>query len=81
MESSNMKINENYVPQIQVRSGLRSGTSQGGGYVNGVWYPDMSGTCGDSTTPPTTTPPPTQPSSGGGYVGGVWYPDMSGVCG
>jgi hypothetical protein len=69
------------VPQIQVRSHVRSGA--GGGYVNGVWYPDMSGVCGTSTTPPTTPPstlPPTYPS-GGGYVGSVWYPDRSGVCG
>ena len=46
MESSDMKSIENYVPQIQVRSGLRSGASEGGGYVNGVYYPDQSGTCG-----------------------------------
>jgi hypothetical protein len=78
--------NELYVPQLQVRSDIKSG--QGGGYVNGVWYPDMSGVCGTSTTPPPTTPPPTTPppttpppSSGGGWVGGVWYPDMSGTCG
>ena len=32
------------VPQLQVRSDVRSG--EGGGYVNGVWYADMSGTCG-----------------------------------
>lgn len=75
-----MKNNINLVPQFQVRSGLRSGASQGGGYVNGVWYPDKSGVCGSSTTPPPTQPP-TQPPSGGGYVGGVWYPDQSGVCG
>ncbi len=37
--------------QIKVRSGLRAG--EGGGYVNGVYYPDMSGTCGSSTTPPS----------------------------
>jgi hypothetical protein len=66
------------VPQLKVRSDLRSGN---GGYVNGVWYPDMSGYC-SGTTPPTTTPPPTTPppTSGGGYVNGVWYPDMSGTC-
>jgi hypothetical protein len=71
----------NFVPQIAVRSNVKSGAS--GGYVNGVWYPDMSGTCGTSTTPPTTTPPATTPppTSGGGYVNGVWYPDMSGTCG
>ena len=63
------------VPQMQVRSDIRSGAT-GGGYVNGVWYPDMSGYCGSSTTPPPTPPP-----SGGGYVNGVWYPDMSGTCG
>jgi hypothetical protein len=66
------------VPQIQVRSHVRSGA--GGGYVNGVWYPDMSGVCGTSTTPPSNTPPYYPPSSNGGYVGGVWYSDRSGVC-
>jgi hypothetical protein len=49
-----------------------SSSSSGGGYVNGVWYPDQSGVCNTGTTPPPTT--------GGGYVGGVWYPDQSGVC-
>ncbi len=48
--------NYQYVPQFQVRSDIRSGES--GGYVNGVWYPDMSGYCGGSTVPPTTVPPP-----------------------
>jgi hypothetical protein len=48
-------------------------TTSGGGYVNGVYYPDMSGVCGG-----TTTPKP--PTTGGGYVNGVYYPDMSGVC-
>lgn len=48
----------------------------GGGYVNGVYYPDKSGVCGTGTLPPTTTPPTT----GGGYVNGVYYPDRSGVC-
>ena len=71
-------MDKKLVPQIQVRSDLRSGA--GGGYVDGVWYPDMSGTCG-GTVPPPPTPPPTPPPSGGGYVGGVWYPDMSGTCG
>lgn len=47
-------------------------STQGGGYVNGVWYPDMSGTCGGSPTPVYP--------SGGGYVNGVWYPDKSGSC-
>jgi hypothetical protein len=71
--------NKQYVPQIKVRTALRAG--EGGGYVNGVWYPDMSGACGTSTTPPPTTPPtPTPPTSGGGYVNGVWYPDQSGTC-
>lgn len=46
----------------------------GGGYVNGVYYPDYSGYC-SGTTPP---PPPT---TGGGYVNGVYYPDYSGYCG
>ena len=45
----------------------------GGGYVNGVYYPDYSGYC-SGTTPP---PPPT---TGGGYVNGVYYPDYSGYC-
>jgi hypothetical protein len=52
-----------------------SGTTpppSGGGYVNGVYYPDKSGVCGSSTTPP--------PTSGGGYVNGVYYPDKSGIC-
>ena len=67
------------IPLIRVRTGLRGG--QSGGYVNGVFYPDMSGYC-SGTTPPPTTPPPTTtpPPSGGGYVGGVFYPDMSGTC-
>lgn len=69
----------NTATQIKIRSGLRAGES--GGYVNGVYYPDMSGTCGSSTTPPPsgTTPPPSS-GSGGGYVGGVYYPDKSGTC-
>jgi hypothetical protein len=74
--------NYQYVPQFQVRSDIRSG--EGGGYVDGVWYPDQSGVCGGSTSqppPPSTVPPPPTTSSGGGYVGGVWYPDQSGVCG
>jgi hypothetical protein len=74
--------NYQYVPQFQVRSDIRSG--EGGGYVDGVWYPDQSGVCGGSTSqppPPSTVPPPPPTSSGGGYVGGVWYPDQSGVCG
>lgn len=66
---------QNIVPQFKVRSDVRSGQ---GGWVNGVWYPDMSGTCTGTTPPPTTTPPP--PSTGGGWVNGVWYPDMSGTC-
>lgn len=68
------------VPQIQVRSHVRSGA--GGGYVNGVWFPDMSGVCG-GTTPPTPVPPTPvpPPSGGGGWVNGVWIPDMSGTCG
>jgi hypothetical protein len=62
--------NKDFVPQLKVRTNLKGG--QGGGYVNGVYYPDQSGVCGTSTTPPT---------SGGGYVNGVYYPDKSGVCG
>ena len=45
----------------------------GGGYVNGVYYPDYSGYCSG------TTPPP-KPTTGGGYVNGVYYPDYSGYC-
>jgi hypothetical protein len=79
--------NERYIPQLQVRSSVRSG--QGGGYVNGVWYPDRSGVCGGPTPPvpppyppyPPVPPYPPAPPSGGGYVGGVWYSDRSGVCG
>jgi hypothetical protein len=72
--------NYQYVPQFQVRSDIRSG--EGGGYVDGVWYPDQSGVCGGSVPPaPVPVPPPPAPTSGGGYVGGVWYPDQSGVCG
>ncbi len=68
------------VPQLKLRTNLKSGTT-GGGTVNGVFYPDMSGYCATGTVPPTTTPPPTQPpTTGGGYVGGVFYPDMSGYC-
>jgi hypothetical protein len=71
---------QNKVPQLKVRSDIRSG--QGGGWVNGVFYPDMSGTCTGSTTPPPTTPPTTTPppTTGGGWVNGVFYPDMSGTC-
>lgn len=52
-------------------------SGSGGGYVNGVYYPDKSGVCG-GTVYPSPAPPPT---TGGGYVGGVYYPDKSGVCG
>lgn len=65
------------VPQLRLRTNLKSGATTGGGYVGGVWYPDMSGYCSTGTVPPTTTPPP---SNSGGFVGGVWYPDMSGYC-
>ena len=75
-----MKNNDKFVPQIHVRSDLRSGSTQGGGWVGGVWVPDQSGVCGGSTTPPTPTPPIEPPVEGGGWVGGVWYPDKSGVC-
>jgi hypothetical protein len=71
--------NVKLVPQIHVRSSIRSGAA-GGGNVNGVWYPDMSGVCnGVMPNPPSPNPPSPSPS-GGGYVNGVWYPDMSGVC-
>ena len=70
--------NKKFVPQFKVRTAVRAG--EGGGYVSGKYYPDMSGTCGSSTTPPTT-PTPTPPISGGGYVGGKFYSDKSGTCG
>lgn len=63
-----METND-FVPQLKVRTNLRAGGE--GVYINGVFYPDKSGTCGESTTPTT----------GGGYVNGVFYPDKSGVCG
>jgi len=78
-------MKNNFVPQFQVRSHVRSGAT-GGGYVDGVYYPDMSGVCGGSV-PPVPPPPqpyppqPIPPTAGGGYVDGVWYPDQSGVCG
>lgn len=79
MKNNNKPILVSNFSIFKVRTGIRSGATSGGGYVNGVYYPDMSGTCGSSTTPPpsTTTPPPT---SGGGYVNGVYYPDKSGYC-
>ena len=64
------------VPQLQVRTNLRSGV---GGYINGVFYPDRSGVCGGTVTPPTPQPP-TNPIGGGGFVGGAFYPDRSGTC-
>jgi hypothetical protein len=76
-------MNTNYTPLFSVRTGVRAG--QGGGWVNGVWVPDMSGTCSGSTPPPNsppTTPPTTPPtSSSGGWVNGVWVADQSGTCG
>jgi hypothetical protein len=63
-----METND-FVPQLKVRTNLRGG--QGGGYVNGVYYPDQSGVCGG------TVPPTTPPTSGGGYVKGVYYPDRA----
>lgn len=72
-----MEMKTSTVPQLQVRTSLRSGV---GGYVNGVFYPDRSGVCG-GTVPPTPQPPtPVPPVSGGGYVNGVFYPDRSGTC-
>jgi hypothetical protein len=73
-------VKERIIPQIQVRTHVHSG--QGGGYVGGVYYPDMSGVCGTSGGYPPVPPtgPTTPPTTGGGYVGGVWYPDMSGTC-
>ncbi len=52
--------NYQYVPQFQVRSDIRSG--EGGGYVDGVWYPDQSGVCGGSTSQPPA-PAPVPPAS------------------
>jgi hypothetical protein len=61
---------------MKLHTNLRAGQTTGGGYVNGVYYPAMSGYCSGSTVTPT--PPP--PTTGGGYVNGVYYPDMSGYC-
>ena len=62
------------VPQIKVQTGVRGGltTKPTGGTVDGVYYPDQSGVCGETLPPPATT--------GGGYVAGVYYPDKSGAC-
>ena len=83
--------NGRFVPQIQVRSHVCCGATDqygwnpGGGYVNGVWYPDRSGVCGGVIPPLPPVPPvppyPPYPPTGGGYVNGVWYSDRSGVCG
>ena len=70
---------EQYVPQFQVRSHIRSG--EGGGYAGGTWYPDRSGVCGGFNPPPVSSPNPTPPTTPGGYVGGVWVADRSGACG
>ncbi len=80
MQETNRITLEQAVPQLRMRTSLRSGATTGGGWVNGVFYADMSGYCSGQTPPPTnppTTPPPTQ---GGGWVNGVFYPDMSGYC-
>jgi hypothetical protein len=64
---------------MKIHTNLRAGQTSGGGTVNGVYYPDMSGYCSGST--PTPTPPIYYPpTTGGGYVNGVYYPDMSGYC-
>jgi len=72
---------EQYVPQFQVRSHIRSG--QGGGYVDGTWYADRSGVCGgfNPAPIPQPIPQPVPPTSAGGYVNGTWYADRSGACG
>jgi len=70
-----MNASKPYVSQFRVRTDVCAG--QGGGYVDGVYYPDMSGVCQSSSYPP----PPPPPTQGGGYVNGVYYPDMSGTCG
>jgi hypothetical protein len=61
------------VPQFKVRTNVRGGASTGG-TVAGVYYPDNSGVCSTSTTPPSS-------GTGAGWVSGVYYPDNSGVCG
>lgn len=73
-------MNERYIPQLQVRSSIKSGAS-GGGYVDGVWYPDRSGVCGGITPSEPTPTFPTYPTTSGGYVNGTWYSDRSGTCG
>lgn len=78
---TNRKTAPTGVPQLRLRTNLKSGATTGGGFVGGVWYPDMSGYCATGTVPPTTPPPTTPPpTTSGGFVGGVWYPDMSGYC-
>lgn len=78
---TNRKTAPTGVPQLRLRTNLKSGATTGGGFVSGVWYPDMSGYCATGTVPPTTPPPTTPPpTTSGGFVGGVWYPDMSGYC-
>jgi len=54
-----------HTPQLKVSTDLRAG--QGGGYVNGVYYPDKSSVCGLAIPP-----------AGGGEI---QYLDMSGSCG
>ena len=72
-----------YLPQFRVRSDVRSGASAGG-FVNGVFYPDMSGVCG-GVVPPTPVPPTPTPvppvGCTGGFINGICYPDRSGFCG
>ncbi len=63
-------------PQIKLRTGIvggqsTTGTSNGGTWYNGVFYPDYSGSCS------TAQPPANQP---GTWYGGVFYPDYSGTC-
>jgi hypothetical protein len=63
-------------PQIKLRTGIvggqsTTGTSNGGTWYNGVFYPDYSGSCS------TAQPPTNQP---GTWYGGVFYPDYSGTC-
>lgn len=68
------------VPQLKMRTSLKSGNTTSGGYVNGVWYSDMSGYCSGGTVTPTPPPTPPPPSTDGGWVNGIWYPDKSGYC-
>ena len=76
------QFEQHNAPQLRIRCGLRAGatiqpSSSGGATINGVYYPDMSGTCAGSTSGGSAI----VPSPGGGAtIGGVFYPDNSGTC-